>query len=220
MSKLTRTLFAVGLVGLFAVAMAPVAQAEQGQWLFKGGATFVSPKSDNLKFSDGEDTIVLNVDDGASFGFTISYMVTDNWAVELLAAVPFKHDIAASVVGMSGSEDIAEVTHLPPTLSLQYHFMPDGPFDPYVGVGINWTLFSSEKIHPDVADKLMLDDSTGLAAQIGADWYFRDQWFINLDLRYIDIGPDAKIVSDGTTISLGKVKINPFVYSLMLGYRF
>lgn len=220
MSSSTRKTIAIGLLSLATLALAPLAQAEMGQWLIKGGATMVSPKSDNLRFSDGSDTIVLGVDDGTSFGFTVGYMVTDNWAVELLAAVPFKHDIKASVVGIPGSAKVAEVKHLPPTLSLQYHFMPEGTFDPYVGVGVNWTIFSDEKIDSSVADKLTLDDSVGFAVQAGADWEISDGWFVNLDIRYIDIGTDATIVVDGSSLKIGKVNIDPFVFSLMLGYRF
>jgi outer membrane protein len=229
-SRISRSLIVAGALGLTAIGVVPAAQAEQGDWLLKGGATMVSPKSGNLKLGDLGDVpgvgVVTNasleVDDGTSFGFTVTYMYTDNWGVELLAAVPFKHDIklAATIDGSSGSVKIAETKHLPPTLSLQYHFMPDQTFSPYVGVGANWTIFSSEKIDPTLANKLSLSDSFGVAAQLGADIHFGGSWFANLDVRYIQIETDAKITDDVGTTKLGKVKINPMVYSIMLGYRF
>ena len=230
MSRISRTLIAVGTLGLAAAMTAPAALAEQGDWLIKGGATLVSPDSKNLNLGDLGDVpdvgvvtdAALEVDDGTSFGFTITYMMTDNWAVELLAAVPFKHDIklAATVDGERFSGKIAETKHLPPTLSLQYHFIPDGMFSPYIGAGLNWTIFSSEKIDPLLADGLRLDDSFGFAAQAGLDLNFGDAWLLNFDVRYIDISTKAKINVEGEWAPLGDVGIDPFVYSIMLGYRF
>ena len=229
MSNLSKTLVAVGALGLATAITVPAAQAEQGDWLLKGGATMVSPKSGNLKLGDLDVPDVglvtnasLEVKDATSFGFTITYMFTDNWAVELLAAAPFKHDIKLSfdLEGDSLSAKIGETKHLPPTLSLQYHFMPDQMFSPYVGVGANWTIFSSEKLDPDLGAKLSLSDSFGFAAQLGADINFSEQWFANIDVRYIQIETDAKITDDVGTEKIGTVKINPMVYSIMLGYRF
>jgi len=228
-TRIAKTLLFAGALALVGAAV-PVAQAEQGDWLVKGGATMVDPKSDNLKIGDlgpvaGVGTVtdaVLEVDDGTSFGFTITYMATDNIGVELLAAWPFKHDInlSASIDGVSGSLKIAETEHLPPTISLQYHFLPDGMFNPYIGAGVNWTMFSSEEIDPLLADGLSLDDSFGLAGQIGADVRLGDKWLVNFDVRYIDISTEAKMKVDGEWVKLGDVAIDPFVYSIMLGYRF
>lgn len=229
MSYLSRTLVAIGALGLATAIAVPAAQAEQGDWLIKGGATMVSPKSGNLKLGDVDvpDVGIVNnasieVGDATSFGFTITYMFTDNWAVELLAAVPFKHDIKlkGTLDGSTMSGKIGETDELPPTLSVQYHFTPDQTFSPYVGVGVNWTLFSNEKIDPTLANKLSLSDSFGIAGQVGADIYFSKQWFGNLDIRYIQIETDAKVTDDVGTTKLGTVKINPFVYSIMIGYRF
>ena len=229
MSILSKTLVAVGVLGLATAITIPAAQAEKGDWLLKGGATMVSPKSGNLKLGDVDVPDVglvtnasLEVKDATSFGFTITYMFTDNWAVELLAAVPFKHDVKLSFdfEGDSLSAKIGETKHLPPTLSLQYYFMPDQMFSPYVGVGANWTMFSSEKLDPSLGAKLSLSDSFGVAAQIGADINFSEQWFATIDVRYIQIETDAKITDDVSTEKIGTVKINPMVYSLMLGYRF
>jgi len=234
-SYLSKTLVAVGALGLATVVTIPAAQAEQGDWLIRGGVTMVSPQSDNLKFDAGDlGVLKLDVKDATSFGFNVAYMMTDNIGIELLAAVPFKHDVNASVEGVSGSGKLGSVDQLPPTLSLQYYFMPDGKFSPYVGLGVNWTLFSSEKLSSDFEAALIdeglldpcltLDDSFGVAVQVGADFNFSENWFVNADIRWINIESKAKLsaTSDGIdeTVTLGTVKINPFVYSIMLGYRF
>lgn len=243
MSRISKTLLMAGALGL-AVGAIP-AQAEQGDWLVRAGATMVSPKSGNLKLGDigfVEDLgvsitdVSIEVDDGTSLGLTLTYMLTDNWAVELLAAVPFKHDIDLKAtiddgdVSETGQARIGDTKHLPPTLSLQYHFLPDAMFSPYIGVGLNMTVFSSEKLNTDAQElfeamgltnaRLNLDTSTGVAGQVGADFKFGNGWLLNADVRYIDIGTKAKIRADEETVSLGTVNIDPIVYSLMIGYQF
>ncbi|MDH3612064.1 MAG: hypothetical protein OEU90_08575 [Gammaproteobacteria bacterium] len=99
--------------------------------------------------------------------------------------MPIKHDIDASLtiidpglldvpVDYDVKTKIGETKHIPPTLSFQYHFAPDRDFQPYLGLGLNWTRFSSTKLHPDMVDdevsKLILDGSFGVAAQLGGDW--------------------------------------------------
>jgi outer membrane protein len=200
------------VMGVAILCAAPLARAAQGDWLYKVGVTLVDPKSNNLRVAD---VGTVEVDRGTNLGLTVTYMVTDNVGVELLAAAPFKHDI-----GIKGLGKIGETKQLPPTLSVQYHFMPAAAISPYVGVGFNWTLFSNEKVDPAIADRLSLDDSTGFAAQVGADIKVDDNWFINVDVRYIDIQTDATLTVDSARLKLGKVQIDPAVYSLMLGYRF
>src|SRR5690606_18520805 len=112
---------------------------------------------------------------------------------------------------------VGETKHLPPTVSLQYHFAPAAKFRPYVGVGVNYTLFFSEDTQGALAgSKLELDPSFGLAAQLGADIALNDDWFVNLDLRWVDIDTDATL--DGA--SLGSVAIDPVVFGLSIGRRF
>jgi outer membrane protein OmpA-like peptidoglycan-associated protein len=109
------------------------------------------------------------------------------------------------------------VEHLPPTLSLQYHFNPDGTFRPYLGAGINYTTFLNEDTKGALAGTdLELDDSWGAAGQIGADIGLNYNWFLNLAVRYIDIDSDAEL--DGG--ELGEIEIDPFIYQAQIGYRF
>jgi outer membrane protein len=229
--SVSKKFLAIGAAALVAVLAMPAAQAAQGDWLLKGGVTVVTPKSNNLNVGDLGDVAGLGtvtnahveVGDATSFGFTVTYMMTDQWGVELLAAVPFKHDIklVADIDGMHGKAKFAETKQLPPTLSLQYHFMPGQKIEPYVGLGLNWTIFSSEKILPDVADKISLSDSFGVAAQLGADIRINDKWFANVDVRYAEIKSDVKVTdTEGVTDKIGQVKINPIIYSFMIGYRF
>ena len=120
---------------------------------------------------------------------------------------------------------IAETDHLPPTFSMQYHFLPDSTFQPYVGAGVNYTTFFSTDVEQVLTDltgvtDIDLDDSFGLALQLGADWNFGNRWLLNFDLRWIDIESDLDATIAGVTGELGTVKIDPWVYSINIGYSF
>jgi outer membrane protein len=172
---------------------------EKGDWLVRFGASNVVPTSDNHDLVD--------VESAWSVTGNLSYMFTDNLSVELLVAWPFEHDIRA------GGEKVASTRHLPPTVSVQYHFMPQNPFKPYVGVGFNYTTFFNEE---SVLGPMDLDDSWGLAGEIGADIMLGDTWFLNASIRYIDIDTKGEVAG----INLGSINIDPMVYGLNLGLKF
>lgn len=202
-SKMLKSAVAVALVGGL---LAGAAQAyEAGQWLARVGAYGVFPESDNLTLAPG---VNVDVDDGYSLGFNFTYMVNPNIGIELLAALPFTHDIS-----LTGEGKIGDTKQLPPTLSIQYHLMPQGTVHPYIGLGLNYTNFFSESSR---LGSLKLDDSWGLAGQLGIDIDVAPNWFVNADLRYISIKSDATL----NGVGIGTVDINPWVVGLTVGTRF
>lgn len=215
MQRIHKTAAAIAVLGLFAI---PAQAHEQGDWIARAGIGVVDPKS--TSYSDPVEDFSISVDSGTSLTLTGAYFMTDNWAIELLASWPFTHDIDAEIGGVSMK--IAETDHLPPTLSLQYFFATVGNFKPYAGVGINYTLFSNTDLVPDLANAgvtLDLDDSVGIAAQIGTDMILNDRWFVNFDLRWISIESDATLF-DGVDTSELEVEIDPIVYSVNVGFSF
>lgn len=177
---------------------------EQGDWLARFGASYVDPKSNNHE--------IVSVDGAASLTFNFAYMMTENISFELLAAWPFKHDI-----DLVGGPKVATTKHLPPTFSINYHFMTDSKFQPYIGVGLNYTTFFDEDTKGALEGvDLSLGSSWGVAGQIGADIMLNDTWFINLNARYINIDTRAEL--DG--VSIGTVDINPWVWGGHVGLRF
>ena len=177
---------------------------EPGDWLIRAGVSGVDPKSEN------DD--VVSVDDSTSATFNFTYMMTDIWGLELLLAYPFEHDIT-----LMDRTKIGSTKQLPPTLSIQYHFRPTQKLQPYWGVGLNYTTFSSEKTTgPIEGTRLSLGASWGWAGQVGFDVLMNDDWFFNLDVRYISM--DTKATLDG--VSLGTVNLDPWVYGAHIGYRF
>lgn len=212
MKALYRSLSAASLT-LLALAATPAANAyEAGDWLVKAGLSLVKPKSDNGDVLNGAAS--LDVNNSTRPSVSVTYMATPNIGVELLAAVPFRHDIAlhGAVEGEAGS-----TKHLPPTLSLQYHFNKIGTFQPYVGVGVNYTAMSSTRASGALAgNKLDMSNSWGLAAQVGTHVQLNDRWFLNADVRYVNIRSDVSL--NGTKI--GEAKIDPWIFTVGVGYRF
>ncbi len=211
------------LIGLGTLAGLPAAAHEAGDWILKAGLTGVMPKSDNGTVGKGVAPrgIDLDVNSSVRPSFSMTYMATKNLGIELLAAAPFSHDIRGNAPDLGGDIGrIGKTRHLPPTLSLQWHFLPDAKVQPYVGLGINYTTFFHTKPTGALRDlgveKLKLTDSWGLAAQVGADVKLNDNWFLNASIRYIDIRTKVKI--DGTKI--GTAKLNPWVATVGVGYRF
>lgn len=202
--NIVKSLFA-GILAVWAVTVsAPVHAKEQGDWLIRLGASHVAPKSHN---SD-----LVSVDDKTGLTFNFSYFMTRNLAVEVLGSLPLKHDI-----NLHDGTKVASTKYLPPVVSLQYHFLPDAGIQPYLGVGLNYTMFMSEKTTGPLAGAdLDLDASWGLAGEVGVDIPLNESWLINLVIRYVDIDTKAKL--DGA--SLGTVEVDPWVYGAHVGFRF
>ncbi len=204
MPRFVRSLATTALIATSAV-VGSAAFAQQGSWLVRVGLSVVDPKSDNLSLAP---TQTLQIDDDTRPTFDVTYMFRDNWGVEVLASTVWTHDLLVRTP--TGTTRLGEVKHLPPTVSLQYHFNPEGRFRPYVGLGVNYTLLFDEE-----PGALSVDNSFGPAAQLGLDYGLNDKWFLNVSARYIDIDGDARL---GST-DLGTVEVDPFVYGIHVGYR-
>lgn len=183
---------------------------EAGDILVRVGAAHVSPTTeadDNKLAGPG-----VEVDGNTQLGLNFTYMVTDNIGVELLAATPFKHDIT-----LNGGT-VATTKHLPPTLTVQYHFNPAGTIRPYVGAGVNYTTFFEEDTRGLGNTKLSLDDSFGLAAEAGVDVDLGNGFYLNGAAWYADIDTDATL--SGDVNASAEVEIDPWVFMVGVGTRF
>ena len=170
---------------------------EQGDWLLHLRAISVDPddNSGNLNVSGAPLAGTgVSVDNSGTLDISLAYMITNNWAVELLADLSSQHDI--SVFGLPAALGVADGTKvldsrvLPPTLFLQYQFSPTSNIRPYAGLGLNYTLFFDDGLTDSAktalgASNLNLDDSVGLAGQLGIDYQLNNDWSLNVDLKYI-----------------------------------
>src|SRR5690606_34044914 len=125
---------------------------------------------------------------------------------------PFQHDIDIRGIGKVGS-----TRHLPPVVSLQYHFANSTKATPFIGVGVNYTTFFSEKTTGALeGTRLSLDDSWGLAAHVGIDFAVNQRSAIRLDARWADIDADVKV----NGVRIGTADIDPLVYGLAWVVKF
>lgn len=191
------------LAAALLTAVAMDAGADDSAWRMRVGVHNVDPKSDNGTLAGMRAT----VDSAAGLTFNVDYFFTPHLAIDVLAALPFEHDIQLNG-GAAGS-----TRQLPPTVSLQYHLQPQAKIAPFVGVGLNYTMFFNEE--SSLGD-LRLDDSFGLALQAGVDLAFDRNWSAGIDARWIDI--DTKVSLNGSNI--GTAHLDPLVYGLTLIRRF
>ncbi|GAA5524869.1 outer membrane protein W [Microbulbifer aestuariivivens] len=215
---------------------APALAYQPGEVILRGGVATVSPDASSSPLSlNGAELggTAADVDDGSALGLTATWMLSNRWGVELVAASPFTHDL--SVSGLGDELKLGEATHLPPTLLLQYY--PNVPFadvQPYFGLGLNYTVFFEEEVSAEAnsffvdaleatggAD-IALDDSVGLAAEMGVDFAFGadKRWLLNLAVWWMDIDTEAEVKVPGVGTITADVEVDPLVYMAGLGYRF
>ena len=141
-----------------------------------------------------------------------TYFFTENFAAELILGTA-KHDVQA-INTEAGDVNLGSVWLLPPTLTAQYHFYTSDKkvFKPYIGAGVNYTLFYNVK-SGDVAD-VTYDNALGYAAQLGFDLMVDDTFFINVDVKRLflstDVSVDASNLAPGLIIP-AEVDINPWL---------
>lgn len=198
------------LAAAAALAVAsPVAAQQAGDLTVGLGIAHVNPKSDNGDLAGG--AYPISIGDNTRPQITVEYFIRDNIGIELLAALPFKHSIRSN-----GSE-IGTVKHLPPVVSLQYHFDATPQLKPFVGVGVNFTgFFDAESKGGLAGNELRVKNSWGLAAHVGTDYWINDRSAVRADLRWIDI--DADVTLNGADI--GKVEVDPVVAGISYVMKF
>ncbi|MAB10750.1 OmpW family outer membrane protein [Hyphomonas sp.] len=206
--------------------IAGVAAADDNPWMVRGRVIGVLPsESADLSVAGARLGGDVDISDEYVPELDITYFFNKNIAAELILATA-QHDVTATNVAAVGGADVklGDVWVLPPTVTLQYHFTDMGQFKPYVGAGINATLFYNED-EGSTADNIDYDPSFGPALQIGFDYDLDGQpggWAFNADVKKIWINSDVTV--DFTTALGAKVKadvdINPTVVGLGFGYKF
>lgn len=214
-SALTAALFAAGTPAPAsaqeAAAFKPKAAGDINVRL--RGIGVIPTERGDIKTTSGVDT-GLNTRLGNAYvpEVDVSYFVTDNIALELIAATT-KHDVDASG---PANVDLGSVWLLPPTLTLQYHFAPKERFSPYVGAGVNYTIFYNEK--KGQASSISYEDGFGFALQAGIDYAISGPWSLNVDVKKLWLSTDVK-ATVGAPLK-ADVDINPWIFGVGLGYRF
>ncbi len=217
----------IALAALIAAAFAPsLAMAEAGDIVVRLRAAYVSPDEDSKlgTYLNGlgmatEAGTKLEVDGNWIPEIDFSYYITKNIAAELILATGTRHDVNIGGTGTLAGSKLGSVNLLPPTLTLQWHFLPDQTFDPYVGAGVNYTRAMDRKLGltvPDAGDIKIDRNMWGPALQAGVDINLKDGWQINADVKKVWMNTDVKL--NGTKID--SLDIDPWVFGIGVGKRF
>lgn len=198
-------------VAALAALSAGAVQAQESPWMVRARAVYLSWDNGNADGLQNAGVGTVSADKRWIPEVDISYFFTKNIAAELVLTYPQDVDIKTAALG-----GIGHVQALPPSLLLQYHFTELGAFKPYVGLGLNYTIFTKDSFNTALGKVSVDGSSWGLAAQVGMDYAIDKKWSINLDAKYIQMDTDVKL--GGTKI--GKLDLNPITYGVGIGYRF
>lgn len=213
-----KQLLVTALLGGVALgALSTPAMAQEGtDWLSKerfqlrGRVIGVLPDGDGVVTGTALRT---DVGDAITPEVDVTYFLTNNIAAELIAATAH-HEIHA------GTLNVGNTWILPPTVTLQYYFTPDSQFSPYIGAGINYSMFYGEDEGTGFTD-LDVDGGFGFAVQAGFDYWLSENWGLNVDAKYIDLDVDVDTNLGGNTpLSADDVELNPLIVGAGVSYRF
>jgi outer membrane protein len=217
--KLSMSLMKIGMLAGFCLllntALSPCLSAENSPWMIRARALAVVPddSSSQITVIGGE----VDVDEAYTPDLDLSYFFTDNMAVELVFFAYSRHDVTAKNTAV-GDIDLGSLDLLPPTLTAQYHFMPQKTFSPYVGAGLTYVLIPNED--SGAATAVRYDDGVvGFALQAGFDYFFDEHWCLNFDVKKVWVGVDVEVDALGTTVTTS-VDVDPWLFGVGVGYRF
>lgn len=200
MSKMK--LITAAIVSASALASQAALAYEAGDVFVRGGVAQTDTGSENGNVG----TAGLDVDNARGFTYGAGYLFSDKVGVELNSSEKFEHDLSAA------GANAGSVDRLPVNLLVNYYPLGglDSKVQPYVGVGLNYTSFSSEPTG------LSIDESYGAIGQAGVDLAVTDNFMLNGYVSYADVSAD--INAGGATV--GEVEMEPVTIGGGITYRF
>lgn len=177
-------------------------------WVVRVGGAVVAPKGNNGNLAGAR----AEVSSSTRPSIDLEYMFTPNWGLDVLGAWPFMHDVK-----LAGLGTVARTKQLPPTFGINYHFMPDAAWSPFLGLGVNYTnFFGTHATGALYGNSVGIANSWGAAVRAGFDMKITDKWLATVDVRWANIESDVKVNGD----RVGTAKIDPVVFGASVGYRF
>jgi outer membrane protein len=207
-----------------ASAFTSPAFAEAGDTFVRVRAIMVAPTENSGGILPTFPSEEVKVSNSILPEIDITHMISDHVGLELIAATT-KHDASGKTGTTGGIGKLASTWVLPPTLTVQYHFTPEAKVRPYVGAGVNYTIFYSEKPSAGLEaavgqTDVNLKDSFGWAAQAGIDIDLNEKLFLNFDVKYVDIDTTARLATTAIGTQRVKISLDPIIFGVGLGFRF
>jgi outer membrane protein len=197
---------------LTCIGLSSSVYADAGDWLVRLRGIYVVPDASATiapigGSADIDNTFVPELD--------ISYFVTDKVALELILATNRHSPIAAGT--SAGNVPLGSVNLLPPTLTAQYHPLAGKKFSPYIGAGINYTIFFNADEPDAIVNDIDYKNSFGFALQAGFDVKLSERWVFNVDVKRLWLDTDVSL--NGETIK-ADVSIDPWIFGAGFGIKF
>ncbi|BDT70294.1 outer membrane protein W [Comamonadaceae bacterium OS-1] len=198
-----------------------------GTWMLRGGLMNISPKVDSGDLSASSlPGTKIDSDGDSRLAGGITYMLTNNWSLDVPLALPFKHNLTGAGA-IQGVGKIGETKALPMSLFGQYRFgEANAQFRPYVGAGLTYAKFFKERGNATLTGitggtasnptTLKLDSRLAMSIQAGATVALNERWFIEGTVVKTFLKTTGTL-STGQTID---VTLNPLTLALGVGYRF
>ena len=205
-----KVILALSLAAIGFTATQAMADEAQSPWMVRVRAT-------DLIWQNGQSGSVVQ---GANVKaankvipeFDVSYFFTKNIAAELVLTYPQTININYT----ANQTNLGSIKALPPSLLLQYHFTDLGALKPYVGAGVNYTIFSNRNNLSNGAYSVD-SSSVGAVGQVGADYMLDKNWGLNIDVKYATMSTN---VTTAAGVNGGKLTLNPWMPSVGVAYKF
>ena len=205
----------VGCILFLSTALSPCFAADAGPWLLRARILDVIPDDSSTQITviGGE----ADLDSAFTPELDISYFFTNSFAVEIVFLGYARHDVTAKGTAV-GDIDLGYLDLIPPTVTAQYHFMPNKAFSPYLGAGLTYAWIPNED--PGDATDVRYDDGViGFTLQAGFDYFFNEKWCLNFDVKKVWVDVDVEVDALGTTVET-TVTVDPWLIGIGVGYRF
>lgn len=165
----------------------------------------------------------IGLDRQTAGGFSMSYMLTHNWAAGFAVTTPFKHQMTAHGVVLPLT--VGEYEMIMPTFTGQYHY-EFGNFKPYAGAGITYAMFldlDEEEQTLGGGSSIDGDDELTWSAEIGFDYQLNPDTYVNVGITYIDLDTDVQLENvlgvPGSDVNVS-MTIDPVVYTFGFVHKF
>lgn len=225
--KIFRTL-SLSVAALATLTAAGTATAQSaGTWQARMGAIHIAPSVSSGDL--GAPSLAgskIDVDSATQLGGGITYMLTDNIALDVPLALPFTHHIKGAGA-VAGTGELGTTKSLPASVFVQYRFgEAKAKFRPYVGGGLTYAKFFKERASntlssitggtPENPTTTSIESKLAPTLIIGAVYAINDRWFVEGTVGKTFLKTSTAL-STGQTI---ETRLNPTMIALSVGYRF
>lgn len=215
------------LMALSLATGATVQAQSAGTWMARVGATGIYPQVTSGDLSPPAfPNTQTDVNSDWSLGGGVTYMVTDNWSIDVPLALPFSYKLTGAGA-IAGVGTIGTVKSLPFTVFGQYRFgEAKAAFRPYLGAGLTYAYFYDETATntlnalsggtPSNPTTFSIESKLTVSVQAGATYAFNERWFVDGVVGYTWL-------KNTTTLTTGQTQqmtLNPVSVALAVGYRF